>query len=132
LSYTTFDYSNIRVEGSIDSHSSEVTVQIDVTNTGSHQGREIVQVYISGPSTSSVERPAKSLEGFSKTRLLQPGEKETVAIRLSRRSFAYWSKQQEKWVVEKGVYGVQVGKSSRIVVASAEVVVEASQRWVGL
>jgi beta-glucosidase len=120
------------VEGSIDSHSSEVTVQIDVTNTGSHQGREIVQVYISGPSISSVERPAKSLEGFSKTALLQPGEKETVAIRLSRRSFAYWSKREESWVVEKGVYGVQVGRSSRVVVARAEVVVEASQRWVGL
>ena len=103
-----------------------------VLNTGSHPGREVVQVYVSAPSSSLVERPAKSLEGFAKTAILNPGESETVSITLPRRSFAYWSTEKCAWVVEQGMYSLQVAGSSADIVATVDYNVGTQQEWVGL
>lgn len=121
----------MQTRGSID-NGSEVTLQLKITNTGAHPGREVVQVYISAPSSSPVERPAKSLEGFAKTALLNPGESETVSIALPRRSFAYWSTEKSAWVVEQGTYSLQVAKSSADIVATVEYDISTQQQWVGL
>lgn len=131
LSYTTFAYSDVRLEGFVVDNT-KATLQIKVTNTGCREGREVVQVYVSGPGSSKIERPAKSLEGFAKTTHLQPGQSETIAIDLGRRSFAYWSTEQDVWVVEPGSYMVHVAKSSLDIVASKELVFDTEQRWVGL
>jgi beta-glucosidase len=91
-----------------------------------------VQVYVSAPTSSLVERPAKSLEGFAKTALLNPGESETVSITLPRRSFAYWSTEKCAWIVEQGTYSLQVARSSADIVATVSHDVDTQQHWVGL
>jgi beta-glucosidase len=121
----------VDVQGSIDDDS-EVTLRLKVTNSGAHPGREVVQVYVSAPSSSTVERPAKSLEGFAKTALLKAGESEEVSITLPRRSFAFWSTKKNAWIVEQGTYSLQVAKSSADVVTTADFTVNTQQQWVGL
>lgn len=107
-------------------------MSLTVKNIGSHAGREVVQIYVSAPTSSSITRAVKSLEGFAKTAILQPGQSENIAIVLPRRSFAYWSEERKSWVVEQGTYSVQVAKSSSEVVASVDYPVSSEQAWVGL
>jgi beta-glucosidase len=88
LSYTTFAYSNARVSAATFKDIDGLTVAVDVTNTGSVAGKEIVQVYVHDRKSGLV-RPQKELKGFSKVEL-QPGETRTVSIQLDFRAFAYY------------------------------------------
>lgn len=108
LSYTTFKYSNLRVESV---GNAAATVQCDVTNTGSRPGAEVVQLYVHD-GHASVPRPAKELKVFSKV-LLAPGETKTVVLKLDPRSFAFYAPEKHGWSVEAGDYGLLVGSSSR-------------------
>ena len=101
LSYTAFDYGEIRVDGR--------TVEADVTNTGDLAGAEVVQLYV-GAVAAPVPRPVKELKGFAKVRLA-PGETQTVRFDLDDRAFASWSEQG--WRVAPGEFEVLVGASSR-------------------
>ncbi len=96
LSYTTFDYSALRVDGD--------TLTVTVTNTGAVPGAEVVQLYIA-PHTEGLHRPVKELKGFQKV-FLQPGESVAVEFALDERSFAVW---QDGWKVPAGSYDILVG-----------------------
>ncbi|MEM4561605.1 MAG: beta-glucosidase, partial [Desulfurococcaceae archaeon] len=106
LSYTKFEYSDLSVKLS----NEEIRVSLNVRNTGSYPGKEIVQVYVRALN-SRITRPYQELKGFAKTRTLQPGEAEYVEIRIPVEYLAVFN--GEKWIVEDGEYEIRVGASSR-------------------
>jgi beta-glucosidase len=110
LSYTTFRYSNLKlVPGN--GTNEIVTAQFDLENTGARAGAEIAQLYIH-QDQPSLPRPAQELKGFAKI-LLQPGEKQTVAIPLNRTAFAFYNPAQPGWVAERDTFQILIGSSSR-------------------
>jgi beta-glucosidase len=110
LSYTTFGYSNLKLTGQGGSKDS-VSVQCDVTNTGSRAGAEVVQVYV-GQVHPKLPRPPKELKGFARI-YLKPGETGSVSIPLDFSSFAYYDPDQSKWVADEDDFNIEVGSSSR-------------------
>ena len=124
LSYTTFKYTNLELEKTTMLDSEELSVSVDVENTGKRSGKEVVQLYVS-PGANTIVRPAKELKAFEKIEL-QPGEKRTVTFTLNRRSFAYWNTEIADWHVESGVYEVQIGKSAKETLLSEGVEVRSS------
>lgn len=111
LSYTTFDYSNLRLSASEITDKDTLTVTITVTNTGDRAGKTVVQLYV-GDKESTVLRPIRELKGFEKV-ALEPGESKDVSFTLDKRSFAYWNQQIHDWHVESGEFTIEVGQSSR-------------------
>jgi beta-glucosidase len=111
LSYTTFDYSDLKVTVGEDGPEPRVEVAVTVTNSGGLAGAEVIQVYVGDP-VASVYRPAQELRGFSKVRL-EPGESRLVTIELDQRAFAYWHTARQEWVVEGGMFTIRAGSSSR-------------------
>ena len=124
LSYTTFAYSNLRLSADSIQDTDTLTVQVDVTNTGSLAGKEVVQLYV-GDVESSVFRPVRELKGFEKI-ALESGQTKTVTFTLSKRAFAYWNVQLSDWHVETGLFRIEIGRSSRDIVLSADVTVEST------
>lgn len=114
LSYTTFAYSGLTVEGDF--------VRFRVRNTGTCFGEEAAQLYIH-PETEGVFRPEQELKGFRKV-ALNPGEEKEVTIALSDRSFAVWSAAENRWVTEPGTYEIRIGASSRDIRLTGKVVKE--------
>jgi beta-glucosidase len=110
LSYTTFAYSPARVSKAACKDTDAITVSVDVTNTGSVAGKEIVQLYLHDQKSSLV-RPIKELKGFAKVEL-KPGETKTVSIPLDFRSYAYFNPRFHQWVTEDGDFDVLIGSSS--------------------
>ncbi len=125
LSYTKFDVSLVGVEAEKDGG---WTVSAKVTNTGKVAGREVVQMYVAYPD-AKVERCVKDLRGFAKTKLLAPGESETVSIPLSARDLAYFDELDHRFVTEAGRYEILVGTSSRVIRGRATVEVGAESRF---
>jgi len=111
LSYTNFDYSNIRLSRSHIRSGDPLTVELQLKNTGRREGAEVVQFYIQDVQ-ASVERPIKELKGFEKV-MLKPGQSKAVKIEFNERSFAFYDPNQKKWIVEPGQFKVLVGSSSR-------------------
>jgi beta-glucosidase len=110
LSYTTFSYANLRTNpATLESHGA-VDVSVDVTNTGTRAGDDVVQLYVSYPE-SQVSRPHKQLRGFQRVSL-QPGETKSVTLRIAADDLSYWDPAQHKWVVEPGRVELLVGRSS--------------------
>jgi len=124
LSYTTFDYSNLVISQSSILDNEEVTVSVDVTNTGKRAGKEIVQLYIRDVE-SSVIRPLKELKAFDKVEL-QPQETKTVTFKLNKRSFAYYNVEMKDWHVETGAFQILVGRSSQDIVLQGEIQVKST------
>ncbi|MBN1936226.1 MAG: glycoside hydrolase family 3 C-terminal domain-containing protein [Anaerolineae bacterium] len=111
LSYTTFAYSNLRLDAAEYTVGDPVTVSVDVTNTGQRAGKEVVQVYVRDVACR-LARPEKELKGFAKV-ALQPGETKTVTLELIERAFSCYDDAQKQWVVEPGEFEMLVGASSR-------------------
>jgi beta-glucosidase len=115
LSYTTFEYSDLRVYPSIIQTMSEpghgYIVALKVKNTGSRAGAEVVQLYVHD-GHSKIDRPAHELKRFTRVEL-KPGETKTVHYSLDRSDLSYWSPEKKDWVAELGTFEVQVGASSR-------------------
>ena len=109
LSYTQFEYGNLQVTPPSIPPAGEVTVSLDVKNTGSRQGDEVVQLYLRD-EFSTVTRPVKELKGFRKI-ALNPGESQTVKFRLTPQELRLLDRNME-WVVEPGSFEVMVGRSS--------------------
>lgn len=124
LSYTTFGYSNLKLSADRIKDTEEVTVSVDVTNTGALAGKEAVQLYVADEE-STVIRPEKELRDFAKVEL-QPGETKTVTFTLNKRSFAYYNTAISDWHVESGNFRILIGKSSRNIVLAASVYVEST------
>jgi beta-glucosidase len=125
LSYTSFEISDVQVgvSGSVAGGDLAVVVSAEVANTGSVAGAEVVQVYVRDVE-STVNRPIRELAGFSKV-TLRPGESQTVTITLAERAFAFWSTQWNRWAVEAGEFEIAVGTSSRALVATRTVTLDA-------
>ena len=125
LSYTNFrvDDVNVSVAGLVGDSDLAVTVTASVTNTGQLAGAEVVQVYV-GDVVASVSRPLRELKGFVKVHL-RPGETQQVSCQLDERAFAFWSQRFRQWVVESGEFTIAVGTSSRDLVATETITLDA-------
>ena len=111
LSYTTFEYSDLKVEGDFSTASRSVNLSFVVKNTGKMAGDEIAQVYLSPTSSNQPLRPIQ-LQGFARVSL-NPGESKTVKIKLYTEQFGYYSHEgQRQWNISPGSYIVKVGASS--------------------
>jgi beta-glucosidase len=118
LSYTTFSFSNLEVPAAAQA-GSPVTVSFDVRNTGSVEGANVAQLYVSDPSARA-KRPERELKGFEKVRLA-PGEAKHVTLTLDARAFSYWDETTHKWTIDPGQFVVRVGDSSEDTPLSANV-----------
>jgi len=116
LSYTTFAYKHLLVTPRMlslkDNSKQAVTVALDVTNTGKRAGKEVVELYLGIPSTSTVPQPPEQLKAFAKV-ALEPGETRHVVLKLDGHSMAYWDTASHGWTIIPGTYRVMVGSSSR-------------------
>ena len=110
LSYTTFAYNNPRVSQKTFKDVDGITVTLDVTNTGSRAGKEIVQLYVHDQKSGLV-RPQKELKGFAKVEL-QPGQTKTVSIPLDFRAFAYYHPEYKQWITEDGDFDLLIAASA--------------------
>ena len=124
LSYTSFEYSDLKVSKTAFKDTEGVEVSIKIKNTGSVEGKEIVQLYVSDKTGVEI-RPEKELKGFEKVNL-KPGEAKTLTFKLDRRSFAFWNVDINNWYAPSGKYIISVGASSRDIRATTEVDVTSS------
>ena len=126
LSYTSFEYSQMKVKQAQGSGKDAVTVSLKVKNTGNVAGKEIVQLYVRDVE-STIFRPEKELKGFVKVDL-QPGEETEVTIELDRRAFAFYDVEQQDWVVEAGEFDILVGASSQDIRLANSIQLASSQK----
>ncbi|HSK63050.1 MAG TPA: beta-glucosidase BglX [Pyrinomonadaceae bacterium] len=110
LSYTTFDYSNLRVSKPEMKVGESLEVSVDVENTGQRTGDEVIQLYIHQRS-GSASRPVRELKGFERI-TLAPREKRTVRFPLGKSELTYWSTAAKGWVQEPSTFDVWVGGDS--------------------
>ncbi len=111
LSYTSFEYSDIKLKKKNLIKGEGAKVTFTIKNTGDVAGSEIAQVYVAKPE-SKIFRAPKELKGFVKIHL-EPGEEKKVSVELDDRAFAFWNTATEDWCVESGEYKILVGASSR-------------------
>lgn len=111
LSYTSFEYSDIKLKKKNLTKGEGAKVAFTIKNTGDVAGSEIAQVYVAKPE-SKIFRAPKELKGFVKIHL-DPGEEKKVSVELDDRAFAFWNTATEDWCVESGEYKILVGASSR-------------------
>lgn len=111
LSYTSFEYSDIKLKKKNLTKGEGAKVTFTIKNTGDVAGSEIAQVYVAKPE-SKIFRAPKELKGFVKIHL-DPGEEKKVTVELDDRAFAFWNMATEDWCVESGEYKILVGASSR-------------------
>lgn len=108
LSYTMFEMKCC----SINMEESKIRAEVQVTNTGNeYAGKEVAQIYVTLPQTE-LEKEYKRLAGFAKTRLLKPGETQTLTVEIPQKQLASFNEETHTWIVEKGKYGILVGNSS--------------------
>lgn len=119
LSYTEFRYSNLRVGNGILKDKETLSVSVDITNAGSREGKEVVQMYISDRNGTPV-RPEKELKGFAKVSL-QPGEAKTVRFEICPRDLAYYEEEIHDWYAPAGTYRVLIGHASDDIVLEADI-----------
>jgi beta-glucosidase len=115
LSYTKFEYSDLKVSPA--SAGKQVEVSLQLRNSGNRAGAEVVELYVHD-GHSSVDRPVQELKGFRRV-ALKAGEKTTVNFTLDRAAFAFYSDAKKDWVTEPGAFDVLVGASSRDIRAKA-------------
>jgi beta-glucosidase len=124
LSYTSFDYDNLRVDDPQDENApsdGNARVSFDVVNTGSRAGIEVVQVYV-GELPTGVPTPPRQLAAFARV-ALEAGERQRVAVTVARRSLSYWDEGTGRWERPNGSVPVYVGTSSRDIRLSGTIVV---------
>jgi beta-glucosidase len=110
LSYTTFNYSNLRLSTKQMPATGRATVRVDVRNTGKRAGDEVVQLYVHAVAPS-VQRPIKELRGFERV-ALKPGERKTVSFEIPAEKLAFYDVRKHDFAVEAGKYEILVGRSS--------------------
>lgn len=109
LSYTTFKFDNLKLSSK--QLASNITATVDVTNSGSAAGKEVVQLYISAPA-KELNKPSEELRGFAKTKLLQPGETQTITFTIKPSDLSSYNTATSSWIDEAGTYTVKIGASS--------------------
>lgn len=123
LSYTTFDYRNPDIQAD----NGLYTVSVDVKNTGKVTAKEVVQLYVTAPNASKVNKPEKELKAFAKTKALNPGETTTAVLTVKAADLASFDESASSWKVDAGNYQFLVGASSRDIKATLEATVAASE-----
>jgi beta-glucosidase len=113
LSYTSFKYDNLKASKTVFSKNEQVSISVDVKNTGSVAGKEVVQLYL-GNKINSVSTPEMALRRFSKI-ALEPGEIKTVNFTINSKDLAIWNRQM-KQVTEPGTFDVMIAKAANDVV----------------
>jgi len=124
LSYTTFQYSDIKLSSKNINETDTLTVSFKVKNTGNVDGAEVCQLYVSPPESKIFKAP-KELKGFKKV-YLKAGEEKEVELILNKRSFAFYNVNIHDWHVETGEYKILVGASSREILLKDSVKVTSS------
>lgn len=110
LSYTTFQYSRLAIGAQSYDSPEAIPVSVDVTNTGTRAGQEVVQLYVQDIA-ARLARPEKELKAFAKV-YLEPGETKTVSFTLNQKSLAYYDPAASGWVAEAGAFEVLIGSSA--------------------
>ncbi|MEP7110407.1 MAG: glycoside hydrolase family 3 C-terminal domain-containing protein [Ferruginibacter sp.] len=111
LSYTTFKYGVLKLVPATVNGGFTVSATITVTNNGPVAGKEVVQLYISAPG-KTLDKPAEELKAFAKTKLLLPGQSQTMKFSLTAADLASFDTQSTSWIAEAGDYTIKVGASS--------------------
>lgn len=126
LSYTNFEYSDIKLSKKEILDNETLNISVKVKNVGQMRGKEIVQLYVRDIE-KSVIRPDKELKGFDKIEL-DVGEEKTVTFTLNKRAFAYYNTEIKDWYVESGEFEILIGKSSQQIVLSDFVTVNSTTK----
>jgi beta-glucosidase len=116
MSYTKFDFSNLK--SSTSDFTGKLTVSVDVKNTGAVAGREVVQLYVGSPS-GKLKKPEETLTAYAKTKLLKPGESQTLSFTIETKDFASFDETSSSWIAEAGNYTLKIGASSLNIKQSA-------------
>jgi beta-glucosidase len=116
LSYTKFEYSNLKLNSKI--FNGKIIATVDIKNTGTVAGKEAVQLYIAAPG-KQMQKPTIELKAFGKTNLLQPGQKQTLSFTINSKDIASFNTPSSSWVAEAGNYIVKVGASSENILQTA-------------
>jgi len=114
LSYTRFEYSDLDIQLGED----KIIVKLKVKNTGLYPGKEVVQVYFRALNTR-LNKPYQELKGFTKTKLLNPGEVDDIVVEIPITYLASFNGAY--WIIEKGPYEVRIGRSSRDIVLAGRI-----------
>ena len=127
LSYTTFEYSGLKLSAEAIRDTDTVTATVTVKNTGERAGKAVVQLYV-GDTDGYVNavRPVRELKGFRKV-ALEPGESREVSFELGKRAFATWRSEIHDWFVETGDFSIEIGDSCASLPLKATVKVESTQ-----
>jgi len=126
LSYTEFEYSDMKIDKKEAKDNETITVSVKVKNIGDVAGKEIVQLYVRDVE-SNVIRPEKELKGFEKVEL-NPGEEKIVTFTLDKRTFAYYNTEIKDWYVESGEFEILIGKSSKDIVLKDTIRIESTTK----
>lgn len=121
LSYTTFGYSDAAVKVEGDTY----TVSVKVTNKGDRAGRNVVELFVAAPNSKKLNKPAKELRNYAKTRLLQPGESEVVTMQLKTQDMASFNEKASAWKTDAGRYDFLICSSASDVEAKVSANVKA-------
>ena len=108
LSYTTFGYDNLNITET----NGIYTIKVDVKNTGDMAGRNVVELFVAAPNAKKANKPEKELRNYAKTRLLQPGETETVTMTVATEDLASFNEKASSWKTDAGVYTFMVCSSA--------------------
>ena len=126
LSYTSFEYSDLKVIA--DSEANTAVVTVKVTNTGDMAGKDVVQLYVSD-KTGFVTRPVHELKGFEKVSL-RAGESEVVSFNLDSRAFAYYDTERKNWEVPGGSFVIEIAHSSKDIALCEKIELKGTVKYV--
>lgn len=115
LSYTTFDYKDMKVKDKGDA----VEVSLTVVNKGARAGKEVVQIYCHAPE-EGLDKPVRELKGYAKTSTLQPGEQERVTVSIEKDLLASFDESASAWVAPKGIYTLVAARDADTPVLTAD------------
>ena len=108
LSYTNFNYTNLKLSSK--TFDGSIKASVTITNMGKVAGKEVVQLYLSAPA-KNIDKPSEELKGFAKTSLLQPGKSETITFAIDAKLLASYVTEASGWVAQAGTYVVKIGAS---------------------
>jgi len=133
LSYTTFSLSYFNLsEPVVSDKEFQIVASVAVTNSGNVAGSEVVQLYVTLPSTSDVTHPPLQLKAFAKIHDLQPGKSVQLEMKLDKYAVSYWEERFQAWTVDRGQYEVRVGASSAHLGLEAKFNLAKGFEWTGI
>ena len=121
LSYTTFAYENL----SVSEANGVFTIKVDVKNTGSRAGRNVVELFVAAPNSKKLNKPEKELRNYAKTRLLQPGQAETITMKVTTEDLASFNESASAWKTDAGTYTFMICSSANDIEAQTTAKVKA-------